>query len=86
MFIFSAVVLTTVWCELMADPKLFIFNRRIVSRDHKIIGIFALFVGGFASRAILDKIGSAGTLGVGTGIRLLVAIWWLFVPGKAPKK
>ena len=66
----------------MADPKLFVWNRRVISRDHKIIGIVALFIGGFASRAIVDKIGSAGTLGVGTGIRLLIAVWWLFVPGK----
>ena len=79
------VVLTTVWCELMADPKLFV-RHRVVTRDHKIIGIVALFIGGFASRAILDKIGSAGTLGVGTGIRLLIAVWWLFVPGKPAKK
>lgn len=81
-----AVVLTTVWCELMADPKLFKLNRRVISRDHKIVGIAALFVGGFASRAILQKIGAAGTLGVGTGIRLLISIWWLFVPGKPAKK
>ena len=31
-------MLTTVWCELMADPKLF-KGRLVVSRDHKIIGI-----------------------------------------------
>ena len=78
-------MLTTVWCELMADPKLF-KGRLVVSRDHKIIGIVALFIGGFASRAILDAIGSAGTLGIGTGIRTLIAIWWLFVPGKQTAK
>ncbi|GJE86774.1 DUF1275 domain-containing protein [Phanerochaete sordida] len=77
----TTIVLTTVWCELMADPKLFQL-RRVVSRDHKVIGIVALFIGGFAGRAILDKIGSAGALGVGTGIRLLISVWWLFVPGK----
>lgn len=70
----------------MADPKLFQLNRRIISRDHKIIGIVALFIGGFAGRAILDAIGSAGALGIGTGIRVLVALWWLFVPGKPAKK
>ncbi len=70
----------------MADPKLFQLKRRIISRDHKVIGIVALFIGGFAGRAILDKIGAAGALGVGTGIRFLISLWWLFVPGKAAKK
>ena len=81
-----AVVLTTVWCELMADPKLFKLNRRVISRDHKIIGVAVLFLGGFAGRAILDKIGSAGALGVGTGIRVLISLWWLVVPAKPAKK
>lgn len=70
----------------MADPKLFKINRLVISRDHKIIGVFLLFLGGFAGRAILDKIGSDGALGVGTGIRLLISIWWLFVPAKPAKK
>lgn len=78
----TTVVLTTVWCELMADPKLFQFRRSVISRDHKFIAIFALFLGGFVSRAILQSIGSAGTLGVGTGLRVIIALWWLFVPGK----
>ena len=80
-------VLTTVWCELMADPKLFQLNRYIVSRDHKLIAIFAVFFGGFVGRAIIDSIGAAGALGVGTGMRLVIALSWLFVPGKpgAPK-
>ncbi|PCH45007.1 hypothetical protein WOLCODRAFT_27195 [Wolfiporia cocos MD-104 SS10] len=79
----TTVVLTTVWCELMADPKLFKLNRYIISRDHKIIAIFVLFLGGFVGRALIDQIGAAGTLGVGTGIRVIIAMWWLFVPGKA---
>jgi hypothetical protein len=70
----------------MADPNLFRLNRIIISRDHKVLGILALFVGGFVSRAILEKIGSAGTLGIGCGIRVLIAVWWLFVPGKVAKK
>lgn len=77
-----AVVLTTVWCELMADPKLLVLNRRVISRDHKLIAIVVLFLGGFVGRALIDQIGAAGTLGVGTGIRVLISIWWLFVPGK----
>lgn len=77
------VVLTTVWCEFMADPKLFAM-KRIQSRDHKLIAILVLFIGGFVGRAILDQIGSAGALGVGVGMRLVIAFGWLFVKGKAP--
>ena len=69
----------------MADPNLFRFNRFVITRDHKVIGIVALFLGGFVSRAILQSIGSAGALGIGTGIRVLIAVWWLFVPAKPAK-
>ncbi|KAI0065235.1 hypothetical protein BV25DRAFT_1799340 [Artomyces pyxidatus] len=79
----TTIVLTTVWCELMADPKLFLMRRRVISRDHKVIAVAALFVGGFASRAILQSIGSPAALGIGTGLRVLIAASWLFVPGKA---
>lgn len=81
-----AVVLTTTWCELMADPNLFDIRRMIISRDHKIMAIGSLFIGGFVGRALIDKIGSAGTLGIGTGIRLVISAWWLFVPEKKAKK
>ena len=69
----------------MADPKLFQLNRFVISRDHKFIAIISLFIGGFVGRALIDAAGAAATLGVGTGLRLLIAIWWLFVPGKPPK-
>lgn len=81
-----AVVLTTTWCELMADPQLFDIRRMVISRDHKIMAIGSLFLGGFIGRALLDKIGSAGTLGTGAGIRLVISAWWLFVPEKKAKK
>ncbi|KZT10414.1 uncharacterized protein LAESUDRAFT_694050 [Laetiporus sulphureus 93-53] len=83
----TTVVFTTVWCELMADPKLFQLNHWVISRDHKIIGIIFLFVGGFVGRALIDAIGSASALGIGCGIRIIIAIWWLFIPAKvsAPK-
>ncbi|KAG2129653.1 uncharacterized protein EDB93DRAFT_1323428, partial [Suillus bovinus] len=77
---FSAVVLTTTWCELMADPKLFHIRRIVISRDHKIMAIASLFLGGFIGRVLIDSIGSAATLGIGTGIRLIISIWWLFIP------
>lgn len=78
----TTVVLTSVWCELGADPHLFGFTRTIASRDLKVLAIFALFLGAFLGRAIVAVIGSAGALGVATGIRFLVAFSWLFVPAK----
>lgn len=69
----------------MADPKLF-QPRYTISRDHKLIAVAALFVGGFVGRALIEAIGSAGTLGIGTGLRVLIALWWLFVPGKSSSK
>jgi len=84
----TTIVLTTVWCELMADPKLFA-ARRVTSRDYKIIAVSSVFVGGFCSRAVLQTIGSPASLGIGTGFRVLIALGWFFVPGKraaAPKK
>lgn len=77
----TTVVLTSVWLDLVADPKLFIF-KAVASRDHRILAIFALFLGAFLGRAILAEIGSAGALGVATGIRVLLAFGWLLVPSK----
>ena len=77
----SQVMVTAVWCDLLTNPKLFT-ARRVASRDHKIIAISCLFVGGFCSRAILQAIGSPASLAIGTGIRVLVALSWFFVPGK----
>ncbi|KIK58181.1 hypothetical protein GYMLUDRAFT_246220 [Collybiopsis luxurians FD-317 M1] len=77
----TTIVLTTIWVELFADPALF-RPKKVISRDHKLIAAGTLFIGGFASRAILDKIGPAGVLGVGTGIRFLICFSWLLVPGK----
>jgi len=77
----TTIVLTTVWCELMADPKLF-YPHPVVSRDHKLIAATTLFAGGFIGRALVDQIGAAGTLGIGTAIRVVIALGWIFVPAK----
>ena len=77
------VVLTTIWVELMSDPRLFKLRDRVASRDHKSLAALALFVGGFIARALLGKIGAAGTLGIGAGFRILIAISWIFVGGKS---
>lgn len=77
-------MLTTVWCELMADPKLFDFKHFVVTRDHKLIAAVSLFTGAFVGRALIDSIGAAGALGVGTGVRVVIALIWLFIPAKTP--
>ncbi|EGO03244.1 hypothetical protein SERLA73DRAFT_23921, partial [Serpula lacrymans var. lacrymans S7.3] len=68
----TTVVLTTTWCELMVEPSLFHIRRLVKSRDHKAVAIVFLFLGGFIGRALLDQIGSAGTLAIGTGIRFII--------------
>lgn len=66
----------------MADPNLFRLRKMVISRDHKIIAIAALFLGGFIGRALLDQVGAAGTFGVGAGLRALIALSWVWVPAK----
>ncbi|KLO07059.1 hypothetical protein SCHPADRAFT_665759 [Schizopora paradoxa] len=77
----TTVVLTTVWVELVGDPHLFKL-RHVPSRDHRILEIAFFFLGAVFGRALLDQIGSAGTLGIGTAIRFVVALFWLAVPEK----
>jgi len=78
----TTIVLTTVWVELMSDPRLFNLRQKVKTRDHKLIAASSLFIGGFMARALVDRIGAPGTLGIGTGIRFLIALSWLFVPKK----
>ncbi|KAF9475410.1 hypothetical protein BDN70DRAFT_814149, partial [Pholiota conissans] len=79
----TTIVLTTVWVELMSDPRLFRLKERVKTRDHRLIAAVSLFLGAFAGRAILAKVGTAGTLGVAVGFRVFVTFSWIFVPGKA---
>lgn len=65
----------------MTEPSLFKRGYH-PARDHKILAIFVLFVGGFTGRCLVDQLGSAGTLGVGCGARFLIALSWFFVKGK----
>ncbi|KAH0834978.1 hypothetical protein J3R83DRAFT_10693 [Lanmaoa asiatica] len=69
----------------MTEPQLFNIRRLVASRDHKVMAILFLFLGGFISRGLLQKIGSAGTLGIGTGLRFVITLWWYFIPAKKAK-
>ncbi|KAI3615442.1 hypothetical protein WG66_011918 [Moniliophthora roreri] len=82
----TTIVFTIVWMDVLTDRNLFNLRKRFVARDHRLISAGALFLGTFASRAILFKIGSAGALGVACGLRFLIVVSWLFIPAKAPEK
>ena len=77
--------MTTVWVELASDPGLFKFRQRVMTRDHRLIAAGSLFLGAFVSRSILGQIGTAATMGVGTGFRVLITLSWIFVPNKPPR-
>ncbi|KAF8799762.1 hypothetical protein BYT27DRAFT_7176191 [Phlegmacium glaucopus] len=80
----TTIVLTTVWVELMSDPRLFRLRQRVMTRDHRLIAAVSLFLGAFVGRSILGQIGTAGTMGVGVGFRVLITLSWIFVPGTTP--
>ncbi|KAJ7756223.1 hypothetical protein B0H16DRAFT_1674768 [Mycena metata] len=78
----TTIVLTTVWVELVTDPRLFKLGERVKTRDHKLIAALSLFLGAFTSRAILAQIGAPCALGIGAGVRALIALSWIVIPGK----
>ncbi|KAH0580648.1 hypothetical protein H2248_002132 [Termitomyces sp. 'cryptogamus'] len=78
----TTIVLTTVWVELVSDPRLFEIRQKVESRDHKLLAAVALFVGAFSGHALLAKIGSPATLGIAVGFRILIAISWVFIPSE----
>ncbi|WVN87595.1 uncharacterized protein L203_102778 [Cryptococcus depauperatus CBS 7841] len=77
----TTVVLTTTWVEIFNDPLLCAF-KYTPSRDIRIAGGLAVFVGAFVSRAILDASSMAGVCGVLAGLRMLQLVWWFFIPDK----
>jgi hypothetical protein len=76
------VPLTTIWIELMSDPRLFKLRQHIASRDHKALTIITFFIGAFCGRALTAKVGAATSLGIGVALRVLISISWIFVPSK----
>jgi uncharacterized membrane protein YbaN (DUF454 family) len=75
----TAVVLTTTWCELINDPKLFTVGPA-TARDHKAMAVFFLFLGAMISRTLIDVIDSPAVLGIGAGLRIIHMVAWLAVP------
>ncbi|EIN09328.1 hypothetical protein PUNSTDRAFT_102837 [Punctularia strigosozonata HHB-11173 SS5] len=73
----TTLVLTTAWCELVADPK----HRRTVFVK-KISAIVSLLIGVFVGRSILQVTDASVTLGIGCGVRVFFALVWFFAPAK----
>ncbi|KAL4078132.1 hypothetical protein V8B97DRAFT_1895139 [Scleroderma yunnanense] len=82
----TSVVLTSIWCELISEPELFHLRRWVVERDHKLLTIGFMLLGGFAGRCLIDEIGSVFTLAIATGLRLIISGWWLMIPKKIERK
>ncbi|KAF9041299.1 hypothetical protein BJ165DRAFT_1488351 [Panaeolus papilionaceus] len=78
----TTIVLTTVWVELFTDPGLFKISKRVTTRDHRFLAAGSLFLGAFVGRAIVAQIGAAATMGISVGLRILIALSWIFVPNK----
>lgn len=78
----TSVVLTSVWCELISEPRLFHLRRAVVERDHRLLTIFCMLLGGFSGRCVLDDVGPSITLGIAAGLRLVISGWWLLIPKK----
>ncbi|KAB5593814.1 hypothetical protein CTheo_2783 [Ceratobasidium theobromae] len=80
----SSVVLTTIWVQFVGEPKLF-QPHKVKQRDHKAVAILGLVLGGMIGRALINVIGAPWTLGLGAGIRVLIALSWLTIPAAKPK-
>ncbi|KDQ07091.1 hypothetical protein BOTBODRAFT_192616 [Botryobasidium botryosum FD-172 SS1] len=76
----TSVVLTGIWTLLVVDKKLFEVNHIVKSRDYKGLAILGTFIGGLVGGALINKIGAPATLAIGAGIRVLIAIGWIFTP------
>lgn len=79
----TTVVLTTTWVEIFNDPLLLAF-KGVPSRDVRVMGVLALFFGGFVSRAITNacggETGAAGAIGVLVALRFVQMLWWAVTP------
>ncbi|KAK4046354.1 hypothetical protein OIV83_006135 [Microbotryomycetes sp. JL201] len=77
----TSVVLTTVWVELVTDANLFRL-KHVRTRDHRVVAIGGLFIGGLFGAALTHTIGAAGAFGVTAGVRVVSAASWLLVPAQ----
>ncbi|KDQ08582.1 hypothetical protein BOTBODRAFT_72306, partial [Botryobasidium botryosum FD-172 SS1] len=75
----NSVVLTTVWVQLVTEPTWFKLDF-LPRRDHKILGILLLFIGGFLGRVLVNTVGVSSALAIASGFRVVIALMWYLVP------
>ena len=78
----TTIVLTAIFVELTTDPTLFNITRHVPSRDHKWLAVIFLFVGGVTGQLMLVQLGLTLTLVIAASLRVLIAISFLFTPGR----
>ncbi|KAH8828537.1 hypothetical protein DL96DRAFT_1709818 [Flagelloscypha sp. PMI_526] len=76
----ATVVLTSTFVELLSDPHLLDFTRFVYTRECKLAGCASLAIGAFVARTLMPVVGDGETLAIAAGLRVLVALSWLFVP------
>ncbi|KZV80261.1 hypothetical protein EXIGLDRAFT_756360 [Exidia glandulosa HHB12029] len=76
----TSVVLTTIWVQIVSEPSIIKLNRRMLARDSWLLAVLFVLIGGIVGHALGNTIGDSSTLAMGAGIRVLIAILWLFAP------
>jgi hypothetical protein len=77
----TSVVLTSNYCDLFSDPKLFAWNN--VERNRRIgaplLCLFGACIGGLWAHS---GVGLAGALWTAVGLKLMIVIAWIFWTGE----
>jgi uncharacterized membrane protein YoaK (UPF0700 family) len=85
-------VLTSLYSDLMGDPKLFVRlgRKRNVKRRRRIIGALCLFVGALIGGAMNEHVRMASVLWLGGGLKSCIvvawAVWWVETEVKGQHK
>ena len=71
------VVITSLLCDLMSDPKLFLLRNE--KRDRRVVAFVLTLVGAIAGGWITKATGNIyGVLWLGAGIKFSISIAWVF--------
>jgi uncharacterized membrane protein YoaK (UPF0700 family) len=76
-------VLTSLYCDLFSDPKLFVSIRTNAKRNRRVAAAFLTLVGGIAGGWLQrSQAGMPGALWIAAALKLAIAVAWLVWPAK----